>query len=317
METAPNERLETPDCPVCEKTQARSFISAQDDLTGKPGTFHFAECRACGHHFQSPRLKIDFIGDYYDDGYISHKKGHSWGPLGKLAAWGFGKHDRDKYKLVSRFVKLARGSRVLDVGCARGTFLQEVSKRTGASIAGVDFKDLPESDLKSRMTFHHGLLKQAPLAANSFDLITMWHYLEHCYEPIESLRICRYLLKDEGRMVIEVPCLSSVTYRLYGSRWPGLQAPQHTSLFTRKSLERLMAKAGFEVVEYLPYGAFPRFFYYYAGFVFLFTKGKGIKLSSHVVPYILLSAIFYPFIKVTEKWFSHSMQTVVCRKRGH
>lgn len=291
------EKFETAPCPVCDSHQRASLLSAQDDLTGKPGTFHFVSCTDCGHSYQNPRLKIDFIGDYYDENYVSHKKESEWGFFGKLTTWAFGKHDRDKFSLVSRFVKLTDKSQVLDIGCARGTFLQEIFKNTKAKTTGVDFKDLPEDDLKKNISFHKGLLKEAPLQDKSFDLITMWHYLEHCYEPAASLQICRRALKDDGRLIIEVPCLDSVSYRLFGSRWPGVQAPQHTSLFSQKSLHEMVEKAGFKIEKKMTYGAFPRFFYYYTGFVFHFTKGRGIVLQKHVVPYFLSSLIFYPFIK--------------------
>ena len=62
----------------------------------------------------------------------------------------------------------------------------------------------------------------------------MWHFLEHDYDPLRSLRDgAPRCCKPGGTLVIEVPRLDSATFRLFGDRWPGLQAPQHTVLYDR------------------------------------------------------------------------------------
>src|SRR5205823_11195626 len=88
-------------------------------------------------------------------------------------------------------------------------------------------------------------------------------------------------------IVIEVPRLDSVTFKLYGHRWPGLQAPQHTVLFDKEALLSFVKKAGLEVVEYLPYGAFPAYFYVFTGALFHFLRGKGLDLDRWVAPYFV------------------------------
>ena len=74
---------------------------------------------------------------------------------------------------------------------------------------------------------------------------------------------------------------------MYKERWPGLQAPQHTVCFDKESLHRFVEKAGLEVVDYLPYGAFPAYFYLFTGAAFKVLKGKGIDLDRWVMPYFL------------------------------
>ena len=67
-------------------------------------------------------------------------------------------------------------------------------------------------------------------------------------------------------------------------RWPGLQAPQHTVLFDRQSLLAMARKAGLEVEVYLPYGAFPAYFYLFAGAAFKLLKGRGLNLDRAILP---------------------------------
>src|SRR5207247_9808655 len=124
--------------------------------------------------------------------------------------------------------------------------------------------------------FHCGLFYNQRLASGRFDLVTMWHFLEHDYDPLRTLLMAKRVLKPEGRLVIEVPRLDSLTFRLFRERWPGLQAPQHTVLYSKDMLLKVMARAGLEVVAYLPYGAFPAYFYLFAGVAFKLLDRKSV-----------------------------------------
>jgi hypothetical protein len=141
----------------------------------------------------------------------------------------------------------------------------------------------------------------------------MWHFLEHDYDPLRTLATAREVLKPDGRLVIEVPRLDSLTFRLFGRRWPGVQAPQHTVLYDREALLRTVRQAGLEVVEYLPYGAFPAFFYFFAGAAFTLLRGRGLNLSRAIYPYFVGQLLFAPLLAF-EKQLNFAMQTVVCRR---
>jgi SAM-dependent methyltransferase len=266
-------------------------------------------------HYQSPRLRVEHIKAYYDDEYIAHRKKSDWGPLTGFFNWVMDRHDRQKDAIVRRYVALNRDCRVLDVGCAVGTFLQKMRARYGASVTGVDFKDLSNHPALNGVDFRCGLFYEQRFGDERFDLITMWHFLEHDYDPARTLRTARDLLAPDGRLVIEVPRLDSLTFRLFGDRWPGLQAPQHTVLFDRRTLLRMLDDCGLEVVEYLPYGAFPAFFYFFAGTAFKILRGKGLNLSRAIYPYFAGQILFSPILAF-EKQLNFAMQTAVCRRRA-
>jgi len=312
---APSPRFERVACYLCGGDDAEPFIAAQDDYTGKPGHFTFVRCRHCGLHYQNPRLTIDEIKFFYDDEYIAHRKKSDWGVLTGFFNWAMSRHDRQKDAIVSRFVRLAPTTDVLDVGCAVGTFLQHLRARYEVSASGVDFKDLSASPSLAGVDFRCGLFYEQDFGSKRFDLITMWHFLEHDYDPMRTLRTARELLRDDGRLVIEVPRLDSMTFKLFGRRWPGLQAPQHTVLFDKTSFVAAMDAAGLEVVEYLPYGAFPAFFYFFAGAAFTLLRGKGLDLGKAIYPYFIGQILMSPILAL-EKRLNFAMQTVVCRKRA-
>lgn len=299
---------------MCGGRSRDPFITAEDDLTGKPGRFTFVSCRDCGLHYQNPRVHFSHIGAFYDDEYIAHRKKTDWGVLTPFYERAMGKHDRDKEALVKRFIKIDANSVVLDVGCAVGTFLAQMKRQTGCTAIGVDFKDLAHAPTLAGVEFHHGTFPAADIAAGRCDLVTMWHFLEHDYDPKASLQKAKEVLKDDGRLVIEVPRLDSVSFKLYGDRWPGLQAPQHTVLFDKQGLLRMVDDAGFDVVEWLPWGAFPAYFYLFAGAAFKVRKGKGLNFDQMIAPYFVGQILTTP-IRLFEKQLNLAMQTVVCRKR--
>jgi 2-polyprenyl-3-methyl-5-hydroxy-6-metoxy-1,4-benzoquinol methylase len=305
--------LEQVPCYLCGSTGSRPFVDAQDDLTGKPGTFHFVTCTGCGLVYQNPRVTLAHIGEYYDDQYIAHRKKQKWGLLTTLVDSGMRKLDADKERLVSRYVTLTGQSVVLDVGCAVGTFLHRILERHGSTVVGVDFKDLSWHPALRGVEFHRSLFYDALLAPQRFDLVTMWHFLEHDYDPLRSLRTAKHVLKPGGTLVVEVPRLDSATFRWFGERWPGLQAPQHTVLLDRTHLLELVTAAGLEIVDYLPYGAFPAYFYLFTGVAFRLLEGKGLNLDRAIYPYFAGQVLLAPAL-LFERHLNLAMQTVVCRR---
>jgi SAM-dependent methyltransferase len=307
------EMLEPVRCYACGADDAAPLVTGEDDLTGKPGRFTFVTCRRCGLSYQSPRLRLEHIGAYYDDEYIAHRKKTDWGWLTPFYARAMDAHDRRKAALVEAQVALGPASEVLDVGCGAGTFLARLRARHGVRATAVDFKDLSALPWLLGVDFRHGLFYEQSFGAKRFDLVTMWHFLEHDYDPPRTLRTARELLAPDGRLVIEVPRLDSVTWRLYRERWPGLQAPQHTVLFTRRSLEEMVRAAGLEVVGHRAYGAFPAYFYVFAGLAFKWLRGRGLDLDRAILPYFLGQLALSPVL-LFERRLNLARQTVVCRR---
>ena len=303
---------ESVSCYACGSAEAVFFIEAQDDLTGKPGRFRFVRCEDCGLVYQNPRVPAAAIGGWYDDEYIAHRKKSDFGLFTPLYRWAMQRHDRRKLALVRRYAPLDAGCRVLDLGCGAGTFLAAVQRETGARATGVDFKDLSHLPWMRALDFRCGRPREQRFE-HAFDLITLWHFLEHDYEPLDTLARARDWLAPHGRMLMEVPRLDSASFRLYGDRWPGLQAPQHTVLYSRQTLHAMVERAGLEVVDWLPWGAFPAYFYLFAGFAFKLLRGRGLNLGRAVGPYFLGELTLAPLLAF-ERQLNLAMQTIVVRR---
>ncbi len=313
VENPPNYKFEKVSCYNCGAEDYQFLLMGEDDLTGKSGTFQFVQCNKCGLAFQQPRLELEQIKTFYDDEYISHRKQKKWGIFTTLIEWTFNKHDRDKARIVRKYLTLNSNTEVLDVGCAVGTFLLYLKKKYNCNISGIDFKENLEYPDFDKIEFYLGLFYEQNIKSNRFDLITMWHFLEHCYDPNKSLEMAREVLKKEGKLIIEVPRFDSFSFKLFGRKWPGIQAPQHTVLYSKKTFRQIIEKNGFRIVKYLPYGSFPRFFYFFAGSYFSIF-GKGLKLNRVLFFYILGEVLLTPIL-LFHKYLNLSMQTVICEKK--
>lgn len=309
------EDFETVACYQCGGSRRRNLVTAEDDLTGKPGRFQFVTCEDCGLSYQHPRLGLEKIKDYYDDEYIAHRKKTDWGILTPLYRRAMDRHDRAKIEIVRRYRQCDSTSKVLDVGCGAASFLLKLKQEYQSQVTGVDFKDLRALPGFEQLDFRCGLFYEQNFNQDRFDLITMWHFLEHDYDPNRTLAYARELLAPNGRLVIEVPRLDSLSFRLYRERWPGLQAPQHTALYSKISLLAMLDKAGLRVVEYLPYGAFPAYFYLFTGLAFKFLKGRGLNLDRAIVPYFIGQTLLSPVL-LFERWLNLAMQTVIVKRDG-
>ncbi|MGK0367701.1 MAG: 2-polyprenyl-3-methyl-5-hydroxy-6-metoxy-1,4-benzoquinol methylase [Thermoproteota archaeon] len=300
-------------CYQCGSEETEYLLTGEEDLTGKEGQFQYVTCKDCGLAYQNPRIHVDQIKEFYDSEYIAHRKKKDWGMLTPLYERAMNKHDRDKEKLVKKFAKLDKDTKVLDIGCAVGTFLLHLRNKNKCQIAGVDFKeDLTYPDF-DKIDFHCGLFyEQENLKENEYDVVTMWHFLEHCYNPPKSLQKAAKVVKPGGKVIIEVPRLDSFSYTLFKDKWPGVQAPQHTVMFDKENFIKMIEKNGLRVVKYLPYGAFPSYFYLFAGTYFK-TIGKGLNLEKIVAPYFAGQFLLSPLLLLENK-LNLAMQTIICEK---
>lgn len=312
-EHQPNYKLEAVSCYNCGADDYKFFLQGEDDLSGKNGFFQYVQCNKCQLVFQQPRLTLEEIKSFYDNEYIAHRKHKKWGIFTPLVEWTLNKQDRDKEKISRRYVKFNSATEVLDVGCAVGTFLLHLKKKYNCKISGVDFIENSEYPDFEQVEFYLGLFYDQNIENNRFDVVTMWHFLEHCYNPAKSLEMAGKVLKKGGKLIIEVPRLDSLTYRIFGRKWPGVQAPQHTALYSKKTFMQLIEKKGFRIIQYLPYGAFPPFFYVFAGTYFSIF-GKGLKLNK-VLPFYILGEILLTPVLLLHKYMNLSMQTIICEKK--
>ena len=136
------------------------------------------------------------------------------------------------------------------MGCGGGLFLGLMRER-GFRVAGLDFSREAAAIAWRRQQVPAvcALLEHAPFRAQSLAGITMFHVLEHLYDPRAYLRSAHDLLAPGGRLVVQVPNAASWQFRLLGRSWNGVDVPRHLFDFRGSDVEKLLESCGFEVVR--------------------------------------------------------------------
>ena len=99
------------------------------------------------------------------------------------------------------------------------------------------------------LTVRNGEIGSNVWGADRFDIVTMFHVLEHLPDPMLGISYAAGLLKPEGILIIQVPNISSIQARLFRNAWYGLDVPRHVINFTPKAIECLFTRLGFEYFQ--------------------------------------------------------------------
>lgn len=256
-------------CPICESEKTELFISAKDYfLTGE--AFNIVKCTGCGFRFTNPRPEASDLGKYYESSeYISHsntRKGMFATVYQQIRKYTLSR----KLKLINKYQQKGE---ILDIGCATGQFLNYM-KENGWKTTGIE----PDEKTRSRAIADYGLNVFPEKQLNvfdkgGFDVITLWHVLEHVSELKERIGQLRNLLKKEGTLIIAVPNCDSWDAKNYGNFWAAYDLPRHLYHFTKSDIKLLLENSGFTIVNIVPM----KFDAYYVSL--LSEKYKNGKMS--------------------------------------
>ena len=158
---------------------------------------------------------------------------------------------RDHVRFVEQALRSSRATGpLLDVGCGGGLFLGLMRER-GFRVLGLDSSHRAAAIAWRRQQAPAVCagLEHAPFAAGSLAGLTMFHVLEHLYDPRVYLSAARCLLAPDGRLVVQVPNAASWQSRFLGGSWNGLDVPRHLFDFRACDMEKLLGSCGFEVVR--------------------------------------------------------------------
>jgi SAM-dependent methyltransferase len=231
-------------CLLCDGRDQKCLIEGPDTAPGsKPLWFAVVQCQECGLCFTNPRPSPASMARFYPPAayppYRRYRKlsWPSWlAPVLRLF--------RDDLHYPSPH----GNGRLLDFGCGAGTFLQRM-KDLGWQETGIDISANTVARLRSELGLRvlAGSLPHPALEPQSFEIITMWQSLEHVHQPRQVLRAAWQLLVPGGRLLVAVPNIDSLPYRLFGPCWYGLDLPRHLTHFTPMTLALMLERTGFRV----------------------------------------------------------------------
>ncbi len=249
------ERFTHSHCPICNSEDIKLEFGLKDHSISKED-FELFRCGQCTFLFTQNAPAATEIAAYYkSEDYISHsntKKGFVNRAYHIVRNIMLGK----KHRLITG---LKTGNRLLDMGCGTGYFAHFMKER-GFEVKGVEI----DHDAREFGKTTFGLDIVAPdemmtgEVTDKYDVITLWHVLEHIYDLDEYMKRLYDLLDDNGYLIIAVPNSNSYDAKHYQSFWAAYDVPIHLWHFTPDTLNRLAEKHKFkqERLESLPFDPF-------------------------------------------------------------
>lgn len=222
-------------CPWCDSEKTLIHLWVKDlFLTQEP--FEIYECLKCGLLFTEPRPDDKNIGKYYQsEEYYSHQENKS-GFIPKIYESVKRVNLKHKRNLATKGLKVGK---MLEIGCGVGDFLHEMEQK-GWNCTGIEpskeAKAIAQTRVKANILNPDEL---ATLEDESFDLITMWHVLEHVDNLKEEVMHLQRLLKKGGRLVLALPNFKSADAEFYREYWAAYDVPRHLNHFCRESVNNI------------------------------------------------------------------------------
>lgn len=229
-----------PKCNICQNSKTRYKFSAKGD---SHRNFDIFECSSCGVAFTFPAPDKEELEKYYDHGYY----GEDVRRLYFIRELFMHLFQAEKRKAIE---SCKRKARLMDIGCGDGRFLKEMA-RYGWEVYGIDTAKTASNLLKvmKGIKYFSGELVQLNFPSDYFDVVTLWHVLEHLNDPLLELREISRILKRDGLVFIAVPNFNSLQARFGRHQWFHLDPPRHLWHFSSKSLFFAIKKSGL-VIEH-------------------------------------------------------------------
>ena len=201
--------------------------------------FPLLECPACGVGFLFPQPPARELGGFYDETYYGKNRKKFLAPVERgIAALTWLKWRRLRGLLQP-------GARLLDIGCGRGTLLR-MARAAGYEAYGIERRLPGQHDLP--YVFYKDLA-ECPFPDQHFQLVILWHVLEHLPDPHATLEEIHRILPPGGWLSVGVPNFGGAQAEAAGSQWFHLDLPRHLWQFRRRSLEMLLEKTGFRLTR--------------------------------------------------------------------
>jgi len=197
-----------------------------------------------------PQPSINELPQYYQsEDYISHTDAkRNWFEKGYQYVKSIAL--KRKLKLINSFQ--LKDKKLLDIGCGTGDFLK-VAKNNQWEVSGVEpnlnARAIANEKTNNSVFDIDQLLK---FEHHSFDVITLWHVLEHLPELENHLAIFESLLKPNGRLIIAVPNYNSYDALYYKSYWAAFDVPRHLWHFSQQSISKLVEQHKMKLIKTKP-----------------------------------------------------------------
>jgi len=235
-------------CNLCREDDTKFMFQARDRNIKEKKLFNLVKCKRCGLVYLNPRPDKEEIKKYYPPWY--HYRVHTKVVnFEKTKIWETPWREVMQKK-VEPILRYKKEGSILDVGCGDGSLLKYM-KELSWQTYGVELNQAASQHARDVLGLNvfSGRLEEADYPKDFFDIISLFHVLEHLPDPSGTLKKVRPLLRKNGFLLIEVPNFGSFEALVFRSKWAAIAAPLHTYHFTPRTLSIMLKNCGFIPVE--------------------------------------------------------------------
>lgn len=216
-------------CPWCGSEKSHLHLKLKDYFLTQED-FEIVECEECHLLYTTPRPDANEIGRYYQsENYYSHQENKK-GFIPKLYEAIKKINIKHKYKIATEGI--AKGGKMLEIGCGVGDFLHYAEQK-GWECYGAEPSEDAVKILHSKSDAKIVKPEQVEgFPDATFDLICMWHVLEHIDNLKWQIDQLKRLIKPQGRIVIALPNYQSYDAKYYKDKWAAYDVPRHLNHFS-------------------------------------------------------------------------------------
>lgn len=236
-------------CWSCGSADFELLFQARDFDTGLE-VYPVRRCRQCDLCYTGD-VTDDELAAIYSRSYYGTGNAKFLSLIESLVKIG---HRRQARKILDLYHSQRPGSRaagegvsVLDIGCGRALLLQEFDK-LGADCLGIERGEFPGAE-SHRIDVHVGALHDSEFVGKGFDIIILWHVLEHITQLGTLLDELPRHLNPGGLLVISVPNFFSWQSRFFKQHWFHLDIPRHVTHLEKPWLEKTLDRMGLEIIS--------------------------------------------------------------------
>lgn len=223
-------------CPYCQTESLLYFRSRDYNRRITRETFNHYRCTQCGLIFISP-VPVN-LSDYYPDTY-------HFVPESSAYLEADSKHERYKIEIVQRFSGVGR---LLEIGPSYGSFTY-LAKKAGFEVEAIEMNARCCRFLND-VVGAHAINSDDPIGAlqhlEPYDVVALWHAIEHIPDPWAMLDAICVNLKPGGIVVLAAPNPNSFQFHIMGRYWPHVDAPRHLTLIPMELLAQKLQALGMQ-----------------------------------------------------------------------
>lgn len=239
-------------CPVCKGKDYKQFLDARESHGNSKSRstkrFKYFLCESCGSLFHFENINQKFYRKYYKADYYAYSPSKLEKAFSTLSNYM-------KRLVISRNIQREEID-ILDVGCGSGEFLKSLPNSYRKYGVEIDTKAVKDSRNKGIKVFEGDFINVN--IKTKFDVIVMWHVIEHIKDPHQFIEKAYLLLKPNGYLFCSTPNVSCLGFKQGNADWYHLDAPRHITLFNNRSLTDLMLAHKFKEVRTMTnYWEFP------------------------------------------------------------